>query len=161
LPAASIGRRYATPLISSVSHGNAMSTLGSEQLEKTAAVEQPWFRAKPIPVFVIAAWSSIYVLGVSIFLFKKWPAMLQLVNEGSLSGFVLAYAIFYPLLFLSAGMALLLMRKVALYLFAAWFLIGIVHLFRSSVAQTNPVDLALAFGIIIYCLRLRSEGRLS
>jgi hypothetical protein len=119
-----------------------------------------WFSSRPIPVFIIAAWCILQLVGITIFMVENWREVSEPVRVGMESPLAFAGKFFYPFVMFIAGILLLFMRKAATYAFGLYVAMGIAQVFSKNIDFQGYLSLALVFGIFVYSLRLHKAGHL-
>ncbi len=120
-----------------------------------------WLKCRPIPVFLIAALCSLQMIGTSLVIYMGRDELMQLVHTGSLTPLAFAGKLIAPLMILTAGILLLLMRKAATYTFAAYLAWVCSKFFIGTSASPGALDLVMVSCMLAYCLHLHRTGRLS
>lgn len=123
------------------------------------APKQAWYWRRPLAVYIILALSLLQWLAIVVELVRVWPGIYELLRTGAVSVASFLGGFLHPLASLAGSVCLLFMRKAALVFFGACILIGLYKTLNQY-AYVDLVGLALCVGIFIYCLRLRSQGRL-
>lgn len=119
-----------------------------------------WFNSRPIPVFIIAFLCILQFMGITSALAYHWETYVELLSTGTISIFGFVTGLLYPFVVFVAGILLLLMRKSAIYAFALYLVWGITKVFLDKGEFQAYSSLAIVFGILVYCLRLKQMGKL-
>lgn len=119
-----------------------------------------WFNARPIPVYIISVWCILQFIGILVFMRAHWQDVTQPMRLGVESPAAFLVKLLYPALLFAAGILLLSMRKAAIAAFALYLVWGCGKVVMQGNAFAGYLDLALVSGILVYCLRLRQQGRL-
>jgi hypothetical protein len=136
--------------------GRGAATSQAQSVSSNAS----WFSSRPVPVFIIAAWCILQLIGISIFMVENWREVSEPVRIGMESPLAFACKFLYPLVLFIAGILLLFMRKAATYAFGLYVAMGIAQVFSKNVDFQGYLSLALVFGIFVYSLRLHKAGHL-
>lgn len=123
----------------------------------TTMSELSWLQRRPISVLIISTLCSLSFVGTAVFILNNGTDFEALPPTAPLA---LPTKLLYPLLYISGGLLLLLMRKEAIVLFVLYFVWGLGKTIYENVTFLNYLDLVLVFGFIIYCLRLRQRNLL-
>jgi len=92
---------------------------------------------------------------------EKWSTFVELVRTGALAPVPFAAGFIYPLILFIAGIFLLFMRKAAVLWFALYLLLGLYKVLTQNVSFPGYIDVALIFGVLVYCLRLNQCKQLT
>jgi hypothetical protein len=127
-------------------------------VEPSAAIA--WFNRRPIPVFTIMALCVLQFLGIVLFIGAHWSELMELVRTGAESPLGFLFKLVYPFFLLSAGLALFFMRKIAIHFFSIYFAWGVYKIIAQTLDFPGYLSLAMVFGVLVYCLRLKQRGLL-
>jgi hypothetical protein len=120
-------------------------------------IQANWFRRRPIPVWIIFAWCTLQLFGVIMYMDNTH--YFDAIHNGEVSPFSATLGFLYPLLFFVSGVFLLLLRRVALALFSAYLLWGILKI--AGGATFMPIlSLALVSAVVMYAWWLKISGTL-
>lgn len=116
-----------------------------------------WFQRRPIAAWIILAASSLQMFG--IFSAMAHMHYLDLIESGEVPIHQAALGLAFPLLLFIGSLSLFLMRKISVAFFVAYLVWGVIKMGLGA-PFVSYIELGIVVGIIIYCLRLASQGRL-
>jgi hypothetical protein len=123
--------------------------------------QRAWFARRPIPIYIICAYCTLQWVAITLFMIEKWSTFVELVRTGALAPVPFAAGFIYPLILFIAGIFLLFMRKAAVLWFALYLLLGLYKVLTQNVSFPGYIDVALIFGVLVYCLRLNQCKQLT
>jgi predicted membrane protein len=119
-----------------------------------------WFSSRPIPVYLIFCLSVLQIAGIAIFTYEGRHIVSNMIETGAMSPVEFFGGLVFPMLYMVAGILLLLLRKIAAYAFSVYFVWGLGKYFGLSQSAPTIFDLILTTCIVAYCWQLYRKGRL-
>lgn len=132
-----------------------------ERVERQKESRSAWFQRRPIPIYIISAYAILQWVAITLYMVEKWSVFMELIRTGALAPLPFAAGFVYPFILFIGGVLVLRMRKSAIYFFGTYLALGLYKVLSQNVSFPGYVDLALVFGILVYCLRLRQQRLLT
>ena len=91
-------------------------------------------------------------------MFENWTQFIELLKTGAISPLNFAVKLLYPTILFIAGLLLFFFRKPSIYFFGFYLMWGLIKIVTESPDFQAYGSLAMSFGIVVYCLRLNTQG---